>query len=238
VRPDDLDDALRLVADGATPVGGGAALLSTAFPCRIGPVALDLSGLLPTGVTGDVVGAGTTLAVLAGSPQVRSRWGALASAAAGTATPQVRAVATLGGTVAARLPGADLPAALAVHGALVQIATAAGISEVSSAAYAADGVAAPHLVLGVRLPVEGPGTTRRFALRTGPAPAIAVVAGARVGPAVRLAAGAVGFDPAPLTFDDVPPPASAMRDDARASAVYRAHLVAVLADEVRQELGS
>lgn len=236
VRPADVDDALRLVAAGATPVGGGAALLSPAFPCTLGPVALDLAGVLPAGVTGDVVGAGTTLAELAASPVVRARWGAVAAAAGGAATPQVRAIATLGGTVAARLPGADLPAALAVHGALVRVATPDGTAELPAAEYAGAGFPGPHLVLGVRLTVDGPGTTHRFALRTGPAPALAVVAGVRSRAGLLLAAGAVGHDPAPLPFTDIPPSPGRLRDDARASAAYRARLVAVLADDVREEL--
>jgi CO/xanthine dehydrogenase FAD-binding subunit len=236
VRPAGLTDALRLVAAGGTPVGGGAALLSPAFPCRLGAVAVDLAAVLPAGVDGDVVGAGTTLGELAADPGVRARWGAVAAAAAGTATPQVRAVATLGGTVAARLPAADLPAALAVHGGLVRVLTAGGVRELPVAGYAADGLAEPHLVVGVRLTVPGPGTTHRFALRTGPAPALAVVAGVRTGSGVALAAGAVGRDPAPLPFGGDAPPPGLLRDDARASAAYRSRLVAVLADAVREEL--
>ncbi|MGY1812791.1 FAD binding domain-containing protein [Blastococcus sp. SYSU D00820] len=240
LRPTDLDDALRLVVAGGTPVGGGAALLSAALPCALGDRAVDLAGLLPAGVDGDVLGAGTTLAALATDPAIGAAWPALASAAAGAATPQVRAVATLGGSVAARLPGADLPAALAAYGARVLLRTAGGAAELPLGSYLAAPVHPPHLVLGVRLPGRGAGVTRRFAVRTGPAPALAVVAGVRTGAGLHLVAGAVGRDAAPLPFDDPgrPPGADRMRDDVRASAGYRARLVAALADEVAAELAA
>jgi len=90
-RPADLAEAVRLVAGGGTPVGGGAALLSPALLPQLGEIAVDLDGLLPVGVDGTSVGAGTTLAQLAAHPVVRARWPALAAAAGAAATPQVRA---------------------------------------------------------------------------------------------------------------------------------------------------
>jgi CO/xanthine dehydrogenase FAD-binding subunit len=239
-RPDDLDEAVQLVAEGGTPVGGGAALLSAALPPQLGEVAVDLAGLLPSGVDDDAVGAGTTLAELAADPAVGQRWPALAAAAAAAATPQVRAVATLGGTLAARLPTGDLPAALAAHGGVVQLLDVVDPvpREMALTDYLSGPPHAAHLVLGVRLTVPGPGAHARFALRTGPAPALAVVAGVRTADGgLRLVAGAVGRDAAPIAFAAGRPPGpELLREDDRASAAYRARLVAVLADEVHARL--
>ncbi len=249
-RPADLGTALGLLQQGATAVGGATTLLSHAFAPTIGDVACDLADLLPAGLSGHVLGAATTLDAIATHPTVAERWPAVAAAAAGTATPQVRRLATLGGTVAARLPTADLPAALAAHGAVVRFvstpppASTSGhgdpvvVGELDVSAYLADPPTGRHLVIGVVLTRTGDGAYRRFALRRGPAPAIATVAGVRHDDGtIRFHAGAVGPGPAPVAFTlDAPPPAAALRTDPRGSAEHRARLVAALAREIADEL--
>jgi CO/xanthine dehydrogenase FAD-binding subunit len=238
-RPGSVDRALALTESGATPVAGATAIMSTAFAMTLGAVAVDLAGVLPAGVDGNILGAGTTLAALAGDPAVGRQWPAVAAAAALTANPNVRQSATLGGTVAARLPTADLPAALAAHGAVVLVARhRLGVADVPLAHYlSTDGLGA-HLVVGVRLTRPGAGAYRRFALMEGPAPALATVAGVRADDGgLHLWAGAVGPDAAPLPLrEGTLPRLDGLRSDRRASARYRLRLLAVLADEVRTDL--
>jgi xanthine dehydrogenase YagS FAD-binding subunit len=59
---------------------------------------LDLHGIAVT-ASGVTIGAMTTIADLAAHPVIRSRYTALAEAAAGLATPQIRHVGTLGGNL-------------------------------------------------------------------------------------------------------------------------------------------
>ncbi|MBX6388613.1 MAG: FAD binding domain-containing protein [Frankia sp.] len=241
--PHDLGHAVDLVAAGATPVGGGVALLSAALPPRLADSAVDLAPVLPAGqLGGGRLGAGTTLARLAGDPQVRRWWPALAAAAAATGTPQVRALATLGGTVAARLATADLAAPLVAYGALVHVRTAGAdrARELPVREYLGAAGLPPHIVVEVELPVTGDGAYRRFALRAGPAPAVATVAAVRPGGGEPvLVAGAVGRDAAPVPFPGPgpePPPAELLRSDARGSAGFRHALLRALAREAITEL--
>jgi CO/xanthine dehydrogenase FAD-binding subunit len=217
--------------------------MSAAFEPSLAAAAVDVRGVLPSGIDGDRIGAATTLAALVGSPEVRRRWPVVAAAARVTANHGVRSLATVGGTVAARLPGADLPAALAAHGATVRIHradAAGGPLTLPLVEYLGAGMTAPHLVSSVCLGMSGPGAYRRFVPRPGPAAALATVAGVR-GPTgvVGLWAGACGPTPAPVPCPPGGPPGpEALRDDDRASAGYRAQLVAALAAEVLDELAS
>jgi len=236
-RPRSLEAALDLVAAGTTPVGGGAALLSRAFPQLQGDALADLYGMLPSACTPPVVGAGVTLAVLAADAAVGAGWPAVAQAAGLTANPGVRRLATVGGTVAARLVTADLAAPLVLHAAVVAVTTAAGVARLPYIDYlrsASD--LGPHLVTGVDLGPPARGAYRRIAGRRGPAPALATVAGLLGADGrLRLCAGAVAALPLPFAPGD-PPGAERLADDDRASAAYRARLVAVLAGEVAEAL--
>jgi carbon-monoxide dehydrogenase medium subunit len=243
LRPVDLDDAVAMVARGATPVSGATALMSRAFELSFAPVVADVRDILDAGIDGHRVGAATTLAALTSDRQAADRWPGVAAAAGATANPGVRALATVGGTVAARQPGADLAAAWAAYDASVSIHRLSGDGgpvTLAVADYLAVGVAAPHLVTAVTLGAAGPGAYRRFVARPGPAPALATVAGTRTpAGAVRLWAGACGLTPAPIPFPpEMPPGESVLRSDARASAAYRAQLIAVLAGEVVDELAA
>ena len=92
----------------ALPVAGGTDLLSqirdgTAAPAAL--VSLDaiadgsLRGITDTAAGGIRIGALTTIADLADDDRIRRRYAALAQAAAGLATPQVRNLGTLGGNL-------------------------------------------------------------------------------------------------------------------------------------------
>jgi CO/xanthine dehydrogenase FAD-binding subunit len=236
LHPATRDEALALVVDGATPVAGGAALLSRALPQVMGERAVDVAGILPRGVRDGLIGASTTLAELAADPHAQVHWPAIAEAARSTANPQIRSVATVGGTLAARLPTSDLAASLAAHDCVIHVQTAEGEQQYGVLDYLSRRTLPPHLVLEVQPCVSGPGAHRRFALRTGPAPAIATVAGVFAEGELRLFAGAVGHTAAPIPLLSEPT-AKSLRSDARASAAYRLQLIRVLAGDVRRTLG-
>jgi CO/xanthine dehydrogenase FAD-binding subunit len=234
LRPADLVSAAASAAAGTTVVGGGAALASAAFPHALGAEALDLEPLDLTTCNPPLVAAMLTLDRLAADPVVASGWPAITEAARLTATPEVRRLATIGGTVAARVPTADLPSALCAHGASVHLHDGERAWTMLLHDYLV-GPAPAALITGIDLGQRGPSAYRRLAGRPGPAPAIAAVAGILTPVGLQLWAGAVAAQPIP--FDGVQPPArSRLRDDDRASAAYRHRVLRVLADEVRAQL--
>ena len=85
-------DLLPLVRDGIVPAQRLVGIAS--LPELAGIAAADDSGLS--------IGAGVTIAELAAHPAVRAGYAALAQAAAGLATPQIRNVGTLGGNLCQR----------------------------------------------------------------------------------------------------------------------------------------
>ncbi|HMN75321.1 MAG TPA: 4-hydroxybenzoyl-CoA reductase subunit beta [Burkholderiaceae bacterium] len=107
VRPSSIDDAVRALAeDGARPLAGGTDLLPNLRRGLGEPRKLvDLGAIaglaaIESGADGGLrLGAGVTLAALAGDERVRSGWPALAHAAGLVAGPTHRATATLGGNL-------------------------------------------------------------------------------------------------------------------------------------------
>ena len=103
-----LDEAVALLLAqpfGTQIIAGGTDLLSemkegVARPQHLVGLA-GIPGLLGIATTaiGLTIGAMTTIAELAVHPVIRSRYTALAEAAAGLATPQIRHVGTLGGNL-------------------------------------------------------------------------------------------------------------------------------------------
>jgi carbon-monoxide dehydrogenase medium subunit len=116
-RPATLDEALTLVQTGAKPLAGGQTLLASmklrlAAPERLVDLAgiKDLSGIRKEG-NQLVIGAMTRHVEVAESPQVQAAIPALAAVAASIGDRQVRAMGTLGGSLANNDPAADYPAA-------------------------------------------------------------------------------------------------------------------------------
>jgi xanthine dehydrogenase YagS FAD-binding subunit len=108
VEPRSLDQAVALLSalpDATQIIAGGTDLLSEMKEGVVKPQRLvglagipDLHGIVVT-ASGVTIGAMTTIAELAAHPVVRSHYTALAEAAAGLATPQIRHVGTLGGNL-------------------------------------------------------------------------------------------------------------------------------------------
>lgn len=108
-RPSDLDEALALVADDATPLAGGTDLLGlmkagVAAPQRIVDLTLvdGLRGWSRTRGSGLRLGALTPLAELEASAELRRIVPIVPAALADAATPQLRAMGTVGGNLLQR----------------------------------------------------------------------------------------------------------------------------------------
>jgi carbon-monoxide dehydrogenase medium subunit len=127
-RAGSLDEALRLIAQGAQPLAGGHSLIPALKLRLSAPEALvdisripELRGIRQDG--GDlVIGATTRHHDVATSDLVRSEARVLAAAAARIGDQMVRNRGTIGGSLANADPHADLPAvALALGATLVAV---------------------------------------------------------------------------------------------------------------------
>ena len=125
-RPTSTADAAKLAAAGATPLAGGQTLLASMKLRLSSPETLvDLSGIKElSGIRreGDafVIGAMTRHADVADNAELKAALPALADMAAHIGDRQVRAMGTLGGSLASNDPAADYPAAVLGLGATVQ----------------------------------------------------------------------------------------------------------------------
>jgi aerobic carbon-monoxide dehydrogenase medium subunit len=136
-RPGTVEEALRdLGSEGAVAVGGGTqvavltkhGLLEPSRLVWLGRIG-GLAGISsPDGAV--VIGAGTTLAEIAGSSAVRTALPALAQAAGHVGNARVRAVATLAGHLVHADPRQDLPPVLLVLDAAVRVVGPGGERDV------------------------------------------------------------------------------------------------------------
>ncbi|MDO8441178.1 MAG: FAD binding domain-containing protein [Polaromonas sp.] len=256
-RPANVVDAAKLAAAGAKPLAGGQTLLA-AMKLRLsspGQLA-DLSGLQAlAGIQreGDafVIGAMTRHADVAINAELKAALPALAGLAAHIGDRQVRAMGTLGGSVANNDPAACYPSAVLALGATIHT---------TMRKIAADdfflGMFATALNEGELITAIGFPTPRRAAYMKfkQPASRFALVgvfiaqfdAGVRV--AVTGAANGVfrhkGLEEAlnkrftPQAAAAVKIDASALNSDIHATAAYRANLISVLTQRgVTQALG-
>jgi xanthine dehydrogenase YagS FAD-binding subunit len=97
VRPADLADAAARLGNGAKPMAGGTDLVPLVRDGLVQADALvDVRALLPRGVEGERIGAGTTLAELEHSNDIPE---ALREACRLAASPQLRNMGTIGGNL-------------------------------------------------------------------------------------------------------------------------------------------
>ena len=110
IEPGSLEEAVALLAEpGAVPVGGGTDLLPQVrdgvmdADRLVGLAAIPgLASIEETSGGGLTIGAAANIADIAAHPLVRRRYTALAEAAGGLATPQIRNEGTIGGNLAQR----------------------------------------------------------------------------------------------------------------------------------------
>lgn len=122
-----VEDAVAALANGEDGklLAGGMTLIATMKQHLAAPdVLVDIraiDGMSGISASGDTltIGAATTHAEVAGSPEVTSLCPALACLAAGIGDPAVRNAGTIGGSLANNDPAADYPAAILALGATI-----------------------------------------------------------------------------------------------------------------------
>jgi xanthine dehydrogenase YagS FAD-binding subunit len=97
VRPESAEAAVAALGNGSVALGGGTELVPLLRDGLVqADTLVDLRGVLPHGVEGTRIGAGTTLAELEVDPQIPQ---ALREACALAASPQLRSMGTIGGNL-------------------------------------------------------------------------------------------------------------------------------------------
>lgn len=125
-RPTSVADAARLGSDDNRFLAGGQSLIqSMRLRLASAEQLIDLGGIAELkGITVDArgvtIGAMTTHATVAASPEVRKAIPALAELAGQIGDPMVRNMGTIGGSLANSDPAADYPAAVLALGATIR----------------------------------------------------------------------------------------------------------------------
>jgi len=110
------------------------------------------------------IGAMVTMAELGAAPALTGAYAALAHAARGVGSEQIRSTATLGGNIANAAPGADTLPALLLLDAEVQVAGADGIQwrKLASILPGGERLQQNEVILSVRLPHQEHGWRSAF----------------------------------------------------------------------------
>jgi xanthine dehydrogenase YagS FAD-binding subunit len=97
VRPENIDDAVASLGDGSVGLAGGTDLVPLVRDRLVRAERLvELRSVVPRGIDGTTIGAGTTLSEVEVDPEVPQ---ALREACAAAASPQLRAMGTIGGNL-------------------------------------------------------------------------------------------------------------------------------------------
>ncbi|MBF5006113.1 FAD binding domain-containing protein [Diaphorobacter caeni] len=245
-RPATLSDAVRLAGAGAKPLAGGQTLLASMKLRLSSPETLADLGAIPelTGIRQDgdhiVIGAMTRHAQVATSQDLRGTIPALAELAAHIGDRQVRAVGTLGGSVANNDPSACYPSAVLGLDATVVTTQRMIAADDYFQGMFATALAEDELITAIRFPIPQRAAymkfkqpASRFALigvfvaQTASGVRVAVTGG---GNGVFRHAGledALSKDFSPASAASVSIDASDLSSDLHGSAAYRANLISV-----------
>ena len=185
--PATIDEALALLAqhgDGAKVLAGGHSLLPLMKLRLAQPAHLvdlrrlpEMSGIrrAPDAL---VIGAMTTHAEVAASPDVRDIAPALADAAGHIGDPQVRNRGTIGGSIAHADPGADLPAVMLATDALIVAVGAGGTRTIDADDFFVDifttALLPGELVTEIRIPIPAARSGSAYAKHPHPASRYAI----------------------------------------------------------------
>lgn len=247
-RPTSQADAARLAKAGGKLLAGGQTLLGSmklrlASPEQVVDLGAvkDLAGVRKDG-NALVIGAMTRHADVAASADVRATIPALAQLASGIGDRQVRAMGTLGGSVANNDPAADYPAAVLGLGATVVTSTRQIAADDYFQGLFATALDEGELITAIRFPQPRRAAYMKFRQ---PASLFALIgvfvaqtdAGVRVavtggGNGVFRHAGleqALSRNFSPEAVAGVTIDAGELNGDLHGSAEYRAHLVGVMA---------
>jgi len=247
-RPSSVNDAAALAKGEAKLLAGGQTLVQTmklrlASPSDIIDLGTikDLTGIKSDGKT-VTIGAMTRHAEVAHSADVKKAIPALAALAGMIGDRQVRAMGTIGGSLANNDPAADYPAAALGLGATIVTNKRKLSAEEFFKGMFATALGAGEIITAVSFPAPKRAAYTKF---KNPASRFAIVGVfvADFGNAVRVAvtgAGASVFRQAdmekalaakfePASVANIKQKADGLNSDLHASAEYRAHLVTVMA---------
>ena len=250
-RPASLNEAATLLGKlGEGKALAGGQTLVAAMKLRLAQPSdlVDLGGIAElSGIRADgdalVIGALTRHADVAASADVRKRIPALAHLVGGIGDRQVRAVGTLGGSIANNDPAADYPAGVLGLGAtIVTSQRSLGADEFFTGMYET-ALKPGELIKSVSFPVPKRAGYAKFANPASRFALIGVFISQAANGAVRVAVTGAGngvFRSAelekaltasftPEAAGAVKVPAGSCNGDIHASAEYRAHLVSVMA---------
>jgi carbon-monoxide dehydrogenase medium subunit len=247
-RPSSVDAAAALAKGEAKLLAGGQTLVQTmklrlASPSDIIDLGTikDLTGIKSDGKT-VTIGAMTRHAEVAHSADVKKAIPALAALAGMIGDRQVRAMGTIGGSLANNDPAADYPAAALGLGATIVTNKRKLSAEEFFKGMFATALGAGEIITAVTFPAPKRAAYTKF---KNPASRFAIVGVfvADFGNAVRVAVTGAGasvfrqadmekalaakFDPASVA--NIKQKADGLNSDLHASAEYRAHLVTVMA---------
>ena len=243
-RPENLEDALRLLAQPDTlPLAGGTKLLTGDVESAVVDLqAVGLNqinwadGVLHVGATATLTDLATALVEKEDGPA-----GLLQQAIHLAGPNTYRNAATLGGTIASRLPDSELLAALLVLEATLHLPNDESMSLVD---YLAVEERPSTLITTITIPwTAGQGRSERVARTPADYPIVSITLWQPAGGSSRLAATGLGARPFRLTnaeakLDDVEAAAAAAKaanqhsGDFRGDAAYRAEMAAVLTRRV------
>ncbi|MCX7900972.1 MAG: xanthine dehydrogenase family protein subunit M [Burkholderiaceae bacterium] len=248
-RPTTVAEAVKLLAGNADlrALAGGQSiipslklgLLSTAGFVDLAAIR-ELQGIRMEGGK-LVIGAGTTHATVAASPDVRAKIPALAKLAESIGDRQVRNRGTIGGSLANNDPAADYPAAVLGLAATVQTNQRQIAADDFFKGLYETALSPGELITAVHFPIPEKAAyvkfkqpASRFALvgvfvaKTGGGVRVAVTGAGPCVFRVKVLEEALAKNFPPAACDGITVPASGLNSDIHGSAEYRAHLITVL----------
>ncbi len=245
-QPKTLADAKRLAAGGAQALAGGQTLIAAMKQRLLQPgQVVDLGGVAELrGIKVDgkqlVIGAMTRHQDVAASADVRKHIPALAALAEGIGDRQVRAMGTLGGSVANNDPAACYPSAVLGLGATVVTDRREIAADDFFQGLYTTALQPGELITAIRFPVPARAAYAKFRQPASRSALVGVfVAQSASGARVAVTGGGngvfrhKGLEAAlsksftPDAVKGVAVDAGSMSSDLHASAAYRAHLVSV-----------
>ena len=226
-RPTSVADAAKLVAAGAKPLAGGQTLLASMKLRLSAPDQLvDLSGIKElTGIAKNgnaiTIGAMSRHLDVANNADVKAAFPALADLAARIGDRQVRAMGTIGGSVANNDPAACYPSAVLGSGATVITSKREIAADDFFLGLFTTALEEDELITAIRFPIPKRAVYEKLRQKASNFPLVGVFRHAGLEDALNksftaAAAAAVKID------------ASDLNSDLHASAAYRANLISVL----------
>jgi carbon-monoxide dehydrogenase medium subunit len=251
-RPASLAEAVALLkTDEAKVLAGGQTLIPTmkqrlASPSHVVDITRlpELKGI-SVGGGAVTIGAATRHAEVAGSDQVKGAIPALAALAAGIGDPAVRAMGTLGGSVANNDPTADYPSAVLGLKATIRTDRRTIAADDYFKGLFTTALEEGEIIVSISFPVpmkaayaKFPNPASRYAMagvfvaRLADASVRVAVTGSGEAGVFRHVAmeRALTMDWSPAAVANIPTPAALMISDIHGSDDYRANLVNVMAE--------